>query len=92
MLRIWKTVTLFTVSDVQVVKCSACVVRDWGKETPAHDVLQVLIFFFLYKWKYPTILFVLLIVSDSSEAWISRDIFFLKGPYHEMDFLTNLPN
>jgi hypothetical protein len=49
MLRIWKTVTLFTVSDVQVVKCSACVVRDWGKETPAHDVLQVLIFFFLYK-------------------------------------------
>jgi hypothetical protein len=49
MLRISNTVTVFTGSDVQVVKCSACVVRDWGKETPAHDVLQVLIFFLLQK-------------------------------------------
>ena len=26
---------------LQVVKCSACVVRDWGRETEAHDVLKV---------------------------------------------------
>ena len=24
----------------KVVKCSSCVVRDWAKEGPAHDVLQ----------------------------------------------------
>ena len=24
----------------KVVKCSSCVVRDWGKDGPAHDVLQ----------------------------------------------------
>ena len=24
----------------KVVKCSCCVVRDWGKEGPANDVLQ----------------------------------------------------
>jgi hypothetical protein len=40
---------LLTSSDVQVVKCSACVVRDWGKETPAHDVLQVPVFFLFEK-------------------------------------------
>jgi len=25
---------------LQVVKCSAAVVRDWGVQGPAHDVLQ----------------------------------------------------
>ena len=25
----------------KVVKCSCAVVRNWGQETPAHDVLQV---------------------------------------------------
>ncbi len=77
---------LLTSSDVQVVKCSACVVRDWGKETPAHDVLQVGYQFSSYfkseniprfhwnGWPF----------SDSSEASISRDIFSLKG--NEMDF------
>ena len=24
----------------KIVKCSACVVRDWGREGPAHDVVQ----------------------------------------------------
>eukprot|EP00091_Calanus_sinicus_P020209 TRINITY_DN5406_c0_g1_i2.p1 TRINITY_DN5406_c0_g1~~TRINITY_DN5406_c0_g1_i2.p1 ORF type:complete len:139 (-),score=57.17 TRINITY_DN5406_c0_g1_i2:43-459(-) len=24
----------------KVVKCSSCVVRDWGKDGPAHDVVQ----------------------------------------------------